>query len=113
MEPSLHGDGWDVQLGNRTVHLSYDSLIPSIVTEDDVVLLELRTIQGEAMTKQTLADERIVRYDHAGTSNFDEFSGPFTSAKLTGYYVYLLRFHPYVELPSTSVLSFKTVLQPM
>ncbi len=108
MDPSLLGDGWDVQLGDRTVHLSYDVNSPSLVTEEDVRRLKLRTLKGE---KVELFDEQMVKYDDAGAKEFDEFSGPYTSVKLTRHDVWILRFAPRMYPPSTSVLSFKIVLQ--
>ena len=108
MEESLIGKGWDVELGNRTVHLSVNPEKPSYVTRDDVKLLELRTSKGKEVK---LFNEQMVNYDGAGNKKFDEFNGPYTSVKLTKHRVYILRVKPRKYRPSTSVLSFKIVLQ--
>ena len=108
MEESLIGKGWDVELGNRTVHLSDDPERPSYVTRDDVKLLELRTSKGKEVE---LFNEQMVEYDGAGDKEFDEFSGPYTSVKLTKHHVYILRVHPRMYPPSPSVLSFRIVLK--
>ena len=108
MEKSLFGKGWDVELGNRTVHLSDDPESPSYVTRDDVKLLELHTLAGEEVG---LFIEQMVKYDDTGAKKYSDFNGPYTSVKLTKYHVYILRCKPRMYPPSTSVLSFKIVLK--
>ncbi len=108
MEKSFIGKGWDVELGNRTVHLSDDPERPSYVTRDDVKLLELRTLAGEEVE---LFNEQMVKYDDTGAEKYHNFNGPYTSVKLTEHDVYILRCKPRMYPPSTSVLSFKIVLK--